>query len=307
MLWLSALCCSIFSTLSCQWFAWTPLEDGSAWGVFDLDSDANQATSVGLFRYHPAGLVDDRGFQCRLYFVSGKSALLVSRDTDPWMFTAQLCWLLATLLACIASLSTATLLCRPLALRSPCCTKSGWLLASGLQASSCVAASSLCGGYDFWSCPWLQGAHASAAAGWFYLLCWLLSLCGYRWPSAQDLVPIAQQQYHGHNKIPDCHSSQDDERRAGRSIVSEHDVEAQQDDDSSETPPETAEELLGTNDPVIHQAVRDKAAAVREFAVRISMEDYDDEEDMEDAALYGAVESSSIATPKTQNVSTLDP
>jgi len=161
------------------------------------------------------GITTTDGHQCHRYWESGRTySLLIHRDTDPWMFTAQLCFLLGISIALTSLLDTMIFLLGPFSPsplssspwtdhhhdipRYRCRRKrstAGWLLASGFQASSCIAATPLCGGglggtegggegggwyYDMWSCPWLRGAYASGGAAWLYLLCWFLSLCGHR-------------------------------------------------------------------------------------------------------------------------------
>ena len=343
------LACGIYSALSCEWYAWTPLNETTAWGVFAVDEAANQAPSVGLFRYYfnknKNALTTKKmfaPFSCRSYSkVGGHVWLLIPRSTDHWMFTAQLSWLIATVLA---ALSTASILCRCCSCfyrcwpcrccRQPpevqgkvsCVTACGWLFASGLQAASCLAATALCGGNDFWECPWLQGALASAGSAWFYLLCWLLSMCGYR------LI-------HSRHSLVAINHRLRDRRRRRRRLEPDVEDEKQEDADDVEAPTAgsrqqykmTAEELLGTNDPVIHRAVGQKAFAIREFAIALPMEDDDEESEADEHVLLDESaarrasmdkdnhsrrgkwkndDSSSQATPKAKshgNTATLEP
>lgn len=356
---LFGIACGVYSTLSCEWFAWTPLDESNAWGVFAIDSTANQAESVGLFRYFflGAGGEEDETnkdenfnnriqttFSCQLYADDNNNKnndwlLLISRKTDPWMFTAQLCWVIATVLAVLSTLATIPPACCSFGFcscfsryfcccckatngRASCCAACGWLLASGLQAASCLAATALCGGYDFWECPWLQGAHASAGAAWFYLLCWLLTVCGYRFVETTNKknedhrhhhrrrVTINNHHYHHHHgRQEDDHDLDLELAAAAPAAV----VNDSKDDESNNTKDHkmSAEELLGTNDPIIHRAVGQRAETIREFAVAQPMEDDDDDDNDEqdlDIGHAGAethsqnwTDESTAATPKAKN------
>ena len=282
LLGVTGIACGIFSGTSCKWFEWTPLPDDLTWGVFRSDPQTNQATSIGLFRFFPSDTndadeqqpIDFFSSQCHPYnSYRGIHSVLIARETDPWMFTAQLCFILATVLACVALIDLCSyLLCRPLALEVvPYCTSKGWLLASGLQAASCMAATALCGGYSFWSCPWLQGAHASAGAAWFYLLCWLLSICGSRLINSTGNQQTVHHHYHHHH----YHPPRSVVRKYGRADagLTPHDfLEGGMDYRM------TTGELLGANDPVILRALGQKADTIREFAVSQQMEDFWDDE-----------------------------
>jgi hypothetical protein len=186
----------------------------------------------------------------------------------------------------------------------------GWLLASGLQAASCLAATEICGGFDFWECPWLQGAHASAGAAWFYVLCWLLSMCGYQHTmsssSLQQINHHHHHYYHHNNNstsLSRSNKEEEEKHEIDMTVVTEYKV--------------TAEELLGTDDPIIHRAVGQKAQAIREFAMARGGIDTDDDDDdrsatnsrmEEDLETATAIHSESIQwiatlTPMGNNVS----
>lgn len=318
VLGLFGIACGVYSTLSCEWFAWTPLDEDEAWGVFAIDATANQAESVGLFRYQHfhqdknAMENTTRAFfflgsvsSCQLYSDQGDDWLLISRSTDHWMFTAQLCWVVATALA---ALSTVAILCRcfaclrrcclcccsscrcassvdePPGKKVSCCTSCGFLLASGLQAASCLASTALCGGYDFWECPWLQGAHASAGAAWFYLLCWLLCVCAYRLvldPRSSALVTV-NHYHHYHHRHQNHHRHRHPEEEKKQEEDEDLEAAALERQKQQRREKMSAEELLGTDDPVIHRAVGQKAVAIREFAVAQPMMEDDDEDEVDD-------------------------
>ena len=206
------------------------------------------------------------------------------------MLTAQLCFILATVLACVALIDLCFyLLCRPLELDIvPYRTSKGWLLASGLQAASCVAATPLCGGYGFWSCPWLRGAHASAGAAWLYLLCWLLSICGSRLINDTGNPQTVHHHYHHHHYHPPLSMVRKFGTAADAGLGPQDILEGGMDCRM------TAEELLGTNDPVILRAVGQNADTIREFAISQQMEDFWDDEQVgwEDYSLPHGIGSS---------------
>ena len=231
--------------------------------------------------------------------------ILIARKTDPWMFTAQLCWVMATMLAGMSTLGTFYRVCcgfdyskndHPISNGShgrrrqlPCCVASGWLLASGLQAASCLAATGICGGFDFWECPWLQGAHASAGAAWFYLLCWLLSMCGYQSaiPPTGSTSTIQTVNHHHHHHHYHRHNSTTSLARCA-----EDEEEKQEIDAGSKM---TAEELLGTAaDPVvIHRAVGQKALSILEFTMAQRM-DTEEEDSAINSIMEGDLETATI-------------
>jgi hypothetical protein len=245
----AGIACALYAVTSCRWFALTSKNNG--WDFVDADKTEN----VGLFRFE-----DDESTDCIRY-----DSLFFGRDDQPWLFTAQLCVLLGPLVGLMAALANC---CHG----HTCTTACILLFAAGLQGATVVASAAPCNG--FWNCPWLGGAQANFAATGLFLVGWIVVICGYR----SDSITIRREN-HNNNEEP-----------AATKEASFADTDSGFDDDSEDVElgelelefeqrkgAMTAEELLGTNDPIIHRAVAQKAKAVREFARSADSEEEGDE------------------------------
>jgi hypothetical protein len=243
----AGITCAIYAVTSCRWFALTSKNNG--WDFVDADVTEN----VGLFRFE-----DGESSECIRY-----DSLFFGCDGHPWLFTAQLCVLLGPLVGLMAALANC---CHG----HTCTTACILLFAAGLQGATVVASAEPCNG--FWNCPWLGGAQANFAATGLFLVGWIVVICGYRSDS------ITTRRENNNNEEPagstkeasfaDTDSGFDDDLE---------DVELGELELEQRKGAMTAEELLGTNDPIIHRAVAQKAKAVREFARSADSEEEEDE------------------------------
>eukprot|EP00934_Nitzschia_sp_Nitz4_P006059 Nitzschia sp. Nitz4//scaffold373_size14178//2050//3151//NITZ4_008952-RA/size14178-augustus-gene-0.29-mRNA-1//-1//CDS//3329549601//6049//frame0 len=267
----SGLVCSLYATGSCQWYDYE-------WNGFDNATIHSTLWSdipdrVGLFRYQP---MDSPG-TCESY---RGTSIFVSRQDDPWVLTAQLCLLFSAVIASLSILS----FCMDRRFLAAC----GWLLATGLQTATTLASTSMCSTSNFWACPWLQGAHANTGAAICFLFCWVLTLLGSIRQAAtfmegtvmeggtvshpSDLVEgegisTSHEHHHhyyhreGEDNLPVDNSEEGDASSTEQKYQDELDiVEAGR--------KVTAEELLGTSDPIIHRAIGMQADVIREFMNR---------------------------------------
>jgi hypothetical protein len=130
-------------------------------------------------------------------------------------------------------------------------------LAAGVQAASALASMSWSGG-RFWA-PWLSGANTNAATVVLFLLSWMVVSFGFRRQTNEEEEPIDEKgasldETHGSlHEIPtDDEEGEFQDVELGDEDAKEHKI--------------TAEELLGTNDPIIFRAVAQGAKAILEFA-----------------------------------------
>ena len=144
------------------------------------------------------------------------------------------------------------------------------LFTAGLQVAAVVASAESCNG--FWNCPWLGGAQANFAATGLFLVGWIVVICGYRSDS------ITTRRENNNNEEPAGSTKEASFADIDSGFDGDlEDVELGELELEQRKGAMTAEELLGTNDPIIHRAVAQKAKAVREFARSADSEEEEDE------------------------------
>jgi hypothetical protein len=173
------------------------------------------------------------------------------------MFTAQLCVVIGPILAFVAWL---------LAMIGVNKYPTGFflLMATGVQASSIVSSMSLC--QEFWDCPWLLGSLSNIVATCLFFLCWILSVCGLlkeRSPKHRD---FEREGAVDHPSIVMTASRADSKFEDGSFLTSSLEKE---DDHVAKEQKQSAEDLLGTNDPIILRAVSQSAKVVRDLTSKL--------------------------------------
>lgn len=342
------LICQVYAVQSCEWYDWENTMTTN--DMFPTTTSTIHAEAVGLFRFQPL-LLDESGSDaatassggtCQAYSnhhftvhgSSGKNGIF--RKDDAWIFSAQICVLLSMILALLSIVVAAMAAgcdcgfggCGITKSRHRCLVASTWLLATGLQAASSLAATSMCPSNDFWECPWLQGAHANASAAILFLVCWLLSMCGSMTVTTTMTTMTTMKNekdkshyhyyqnhhhHHHHHHQNDSAQQQQQQEESTRmndkddtvpnqiacmdraveedtmdvnvdlnvdlNVNVDVDVDVENgllddsdiggnDGDVGEKKKLSAEDLLGTNDPIIHFAVGQHANVIREFVAK---------------------------------------
>jgi hypothetical protein len=262
-----------YAMLSCRWFVFD--EDGIDADVFDFLGDVNSTISVGLFRYQPLADDDDDSSSSSTVTCDQFDPLFLPGNT--WMIMAQVCVILGLILAFVA-----WVLAMMDVNKHP--TTFFLLVATGVQASSVISSMSLCD--EFWDCPWLLGSLADVIATILFFVSWLIATFSLvRKPDADD----------DNDDDDDGDDSQFDKSRDTDDDEDEDDhpsVIVMTGDEESQNnkltvyydrPPSsdgklTAEELLGTNDPIIMNAVRINARVARDMVRKVKAEQEQDQE-----------------------------
>jgi hypothetical protein len=251
---------SIFATLSCRWFVFN--HDDESVQDWDFIPHKNNTISIGLFRYQATDInfndeaeepfLTTSNIRCSQF-----DPLFLGRDYD-MMFAAQICIILGPILAFVAWL---------LAMIGVNKHPTGFflLLATGVQAASVVASMSWCD--EFWDCPWLLGSLSNIVATCLFFLGWLLSVCGLvkETPQKQDLVQDTDDEEDHPSVI--VTRSQVDSRLEEGSSFSSYDLEKPEAEEKEVK--QSAEDLLGTNDPIILRAVSQSAKVVRDLTAKL--------------------------------------
>ena len=233
-------CCSLYSSISCQWQEFAGSNDPSNFWSF-LPDDKSNVYSIGLFRYQPMaeGGMDQWDVKCQQY-----SSFFV---TETWWFLVPQLFCLFTILAIpiAGGFLVAGFNQKPLAF--------SLLLACGMQVISLLCSLAWCDN-GTWNCPLRVGFVTNFAA----CICYVLSLVLAVWVIVK---------------------TKDDDDDEDKSYESSHAQEAPSkvsldenpaDVSESSTDEETgdrvlfAEDLLGMNDPVATNNVRQYALAVDE-------------------------------------------
>jgi hypothetical protein len=148
--------CAIYAGLSCRWFL---IDDSN-----DVSANTTSAISIGIFRYQVSSSgVDNDNVQCIPY-----NPLFLWK-THSWFFTAQICIVTASVLA-ICALVFAMIGVN----KNP--TAFFLFMSTGTQ-TACVA-SSLNWCDKLRDCPWLLGELFNALAACFFLISWIVAMCG---------------------------------------------------------------------------------------------------------------------------------
>jgi hypothetical protein len=127
------------------------------------------------------------------------------------------------------------------------------LLATGVQAASVVASMSWC--TEFWDCPWLFGSLSNVAAACLFFLSWLLAMCC-----------LAKEQRKKENDTDDDEEEHHSTIAYGSASQAEDSsiFFAEEEDDLREDK-QSAEDLLGTDDPIILRTVAQSALVARDI------------------------------------------
>lgn len=245
-----------FATASCRWFVFD--NDGLDEGAFPFLPDTNSTVSVGLFRYQSriGGLNNEPLLSANTVLCTQYDPLFQRGDT--WMFMAQLCVILGPILAFVA-----WLLAMIAVNKHP--TSFFLLLATGVQAASVISAMSLCN--EFWDCPWLLGSLTDVVATTLFFLSWLLSMCGLVREQPEEEYPDIDSQFKSHlsGDHPSIIDTTDQESQTGKftSDSLSYVEEPPKGEDK-----QSAEDLLGTNDPIIMRAMSQSARVARDMVQR---------------------------------------
>jgi len=282
-----AICLNVWSWTQCRWYEL----QGEGWDFVEHLEDTSQ---VGVFRSY--AVVDGHG-QCYPY----ASEFISRRDYDSWLLTSQICARLAPLLGVLALGATVA---KSVHWNSGnCVTGTLLLLACSLTAATGVASTAWCQS-SFWTCPWKMGAYVNGFSGCVYLLAWIVAVCCYRrFPetyhervdehptsvvvkkdsgtAAATEAPVSSTStvgmtVHSAEDEPNRPVPQDNDEESG--VTNDQDLDGEMHDielgEDVIPPPKpqsiTAEELLGTNDPIIFSAVAQGAMAIREYAKDIA-------------------------------------
>lgn len=228
---------------SCRWFELD--HDAADWDFLPKEDGIR---SIGIFSYQPQ---DQEA--CIHY-----NPIFLGKG---WMFATQFFAVLGPVIAFFALLANYS--------DKKFTTGCLMWLAAGVQAASALASMSWSGG-RLWA-PWLSGANANAAAGVLFLLSWMVVTFGFQ----------SQTDYEEDEPSHEKGASLDETRsRSLPEILTDdeegefQDVEFGDDEDAKEHKI-TAEELLGTNDPIIFRAVAQGAKAILEFAKDKKADFYD--------------------------------
>jgi hypothetical protein len=197
--------------------------------------------SIGIFSYQPQDQAVCIGYN-PIFLGQG------------WMFATQLFAVLGPFIALFALLAN----CSDKKFITGCLM---WL-AAGVQAASALVSMSFSGG-RFWA-PWLSGANTNAATVVLFLLSWMVVTFGFQSQTTDEEEEPTYEK--GGESLDDTHSRSLHEIPSDDEEGEFQDVEFGDEDDDAKEHKITAEELLGTNDPIIFRAVAQGAKAILEFA-----------------------------------------
>ena len=279
----SGIISAVYANLSCRWFLWNP-SMADAWDFLPkttttIDNENVHGVTIGLFRYRPTmeeQQQHDSGVICLPY-----TRFFVGSDY-PWLSTAQVFTLLGPILACLGLASVWMKRyhnneknnnnennnnSNTVSSSSSYGVAGGFLLfATGSQAAGTVASTSWCGG-RFWDCPWLVGAHANVLAAIFFQAAWMVAICGCCFRAAAAASSSAHHDNNSSNHPKDNENSLAEGTNSTENNLPFDEIELGPPPFSPPKPPQalTAEELLGTNDPIIFRAVSQGVRVIRDL------------------------------------------
>ena len=278
----------IYGSLSCRWFVST--QDEATLEEWDFLPSDKVVPTIGLFRYQVAGGSDttqgepfapsSENIQCQQY-----TPLFLGSDYS-WIYTTQICVVLGPIMTIVAWIFAILGVNK-----NP--TAFFMLLATGLQAASVVASMGWCD--EFWNCPWLAGSLANIAAASLFFLSWLLAMFGLKTEEQCSEKDGDSTNSNFYSTTAKGGVSQVEESVLSYGFSNGHEEE-ESDDENEEYDEEevkeriiyiksdkrTAEELLGTDDPIIHRAVYQNARVNRDIKSRLEHnheENNDDDDD----------------------------
>jgi hypothetical protein len=250
----AATATAFYAALSCRWFV---LVDHDA-AAFDFLPNDEAIQSIGLFGY----LSQEDASVCIPY-----DPVFLGNGGSGWRLTTQLFAVFGPIVAFFALLANI-------------CDKRRWtgmLLwsAGGLQTGAMLASMSFkSGSRSFAWAPWMIGAYINALSIAFFYLSWTIvtfdfHCCCQRAGPAEKEAPAEDTGSEESLSFPSSSSDGLPREMMMMTTMSMDDEfeDIELCDDDVKEHKLTAEELLGTNDPIIFMAVAQGAMAIREFAI----------------------------------------
>lgn len=278
---------ALYATLSCRWFVVNVTLSGvEKWQSLPLDGNNGTATaSIGIFRYHESLNISDGSF-----FSSDINGQCVQYDPlfsdDKWKLTAQVCVILGPVLALVAFIVAMIDVNRNAFL-------SFILAATFVQSVSVIASMSMCDRYS--NCPWLMGTLTNIFAACSFLVSFLIAICGLV-PKTEDRPTKVVQDV----EAQENDSLPEEDRVSSTSLGFPAPFDTETDRKEQKDKTESAEDLLGTDDPIIHKAVRANALVVKQLKYAVKTRRADPEND-------NNIPGPSIAVTGSKRAAEMDP